>query len=77
MSEHLTGEKIPKSMRKKVNEIIIDNPREYFIWLNKPYAFEANEDENGASHCRGFDSMADIRAALKYVEICPCKYCNK
>lgn len=76
MTDYVTGDQIPKYMQKKVNEITIDSPTDYFVWLNKPYAFEAHENEKHASHCRGFDSMREIRVALKYVEVCPCQYCN-
>ena len=77
MSDYITGDRIPKTMRKKINEIIVDSPSDYFVWLNKPYAFEPDEDEKNASHCRGFDNMSEIRDALKYVQLCPCGYCLK
>ena len=76
MSSFITGDRIPKTMRKKVNEIIIDSPEDYFVWLNKPYAFEPDENQSNASHCQGFDNMGQIRNALKYVQVCPCQYCN-
>jgi len=76
MSDYITGDRLPKTMRKKVNEIIVDSPTDYFVWLNKPYAFEPHENEANASHCGGFEDMRDIREALKYVRVCPCKYCQ-
>jgi hypothetical protein len=76
MSDYITGERLPKTMRKKVNEIIVDSPSDFFVWLNKPFAFEPHENEAIASHCAGFDGMRQIRDALKYVKVCPCQYCQ-
>jgi len=67
---------IPKDLKKKVNEIIVDAPNELFVWLNQGWAFEPNEDEHAASHCSGFSSMKEIREQVKFASKCSCAWCK-
>ena len=41
--------------------------------LNLPYGFRFDEDGN---HVKGYDSMKELRADLKYIEKCGCKECE-
>ncbi len=41
------------------------------------WAFDPDEDENTASHVRGFDTAKEARAALKWVEPCKCARCER
>jgi ribosome-associated toxin RatA of RatAB toxin-antitoxin module len=68
---------IPKDLKKKVNEIIVDAPDELFVWLNKGWAFEPHEDESKASHCMGlFRNITEIREQVKYASKCSCDWCK-
>lgn len=67
----------PKKIAKFVDEISTEDYETYFVWLKKPYAFEANPDERVASHCRGmYVSIEEIVKDVGFVEKCPCSYCN-
>jgi hypothetical protein len=68
---------IPKDLKKKVNEIIVDAPNELFVWLNQGWAFEPHEDEHKASHCMGLlRNITEIREQVKYASKCPCAWCK-
>ena len=74
MSDYITGERLPKTMRKKVNEIIVDSPSDFFVWLNKPFAFEPHENEAIASHCcasaRPIPPKMDSSLSLHSLDLC-------
>lgn len=40
------------------------------------WAFDPSEDHNSACHVKGFDTAAEVRAALKWVEPCQCLRCT-
>ena len=40
--------------------------------LNLPYGFRFEEDGN---HVKGYDTMAELRADVKYVSKCKCQQC--
>jgi len=40
--------------------------------LNLPYGYRFDEDGN---HVKGYDSMQELRADIKYIEKCHCKEC--
>jgi len=42
--------------------------------LNLPYGFRFDED---GDHVKGYDSMKELRADLKFIEKCECKECLK
>lgn len=69
--------KIPKQYSKFIDEITEDGGQ-YFVWLKKPYAYEANPNENIASHCRGmYLNTNEIYEDIQSIEVCPCSYCNE
>ena len=40
--------------------------------LNLPYGFRFDEDGN---HVKGYDTMSELKADVKFVEKCECKEC--
>jgi len=41
------------------------------------WAFDPDEDENSASHVKGFDTAKDARAELKWIKPCSCGRCTR
>jgi hypothetical protein len=41
--------------------------------LNLPYGFRFEEDGN---HVKGYDSMKELKADLKFIENCECQECK-
>ena len=68
--------KTPRDLSARVDEIIDEGDGTYFVWLRRGWAFEPSEDERVASHCSGmFESLTEVRKAVKSAEQCPCQYC--
>jgi len=68
---------IPRDLKTKVNEIIDEGDGTYFVWLNKGWAFDPDEDEAKANHCSGmFSGVSEIRRAVRGVAHCPCQWCR-
>jgi hypothetical protein len=60
----------------KARDVDTDEPGVYILNLPKGFRFDEHTSPDDRSHVMGFDSMRELRDAVKNMVIpCDCKYC--
>lgn len=56
------------------NEVAFGNG--HILTTSYGYAWEPDDDHNSACHVRGFDTVREARAELKWIKPCRCLRCT-